>query len=252
MPETYKSITARKNIGLFVFGDHASNYIPPEYDNLGVSGPDLSRHIAWDIGTEIVVRYLCEHFGAAGQLAGVSRLAMDLNRDPNMDSAVPVDSDGTIIPGNQNLTDAERRSRIDKYHTPYHTALSGALADMQSRHDDPLAVSIHSFTSKPDLGEHRLLDFGLLVKHDEPSAAALTEMFMRLGRNFTMAVNEPYSAYDLNYTVDTAVAPRGLRHLAIEINQDLIDTNKKALEIAKILADRMEPIVWKTFRAIGG
>ena len=104
-------------------------------------------------------------------------------------------------------------------------------------------LSIHSFTPKPDFGDHRFTDIGLLVKHDERRAKQFREMFMRLGRNFTIGMNEPYSAYDLNYTVDEHVAPRGLRHLAIEIRQDHIDTDDKARDIATVLADRLEPIV---------
>jgi len=56
-------------------------------------------------------------------------------------------------------------------------------------------------------------------------------------------MNEPYSAYNLNHTVDANVAPRGLRHLAIEIRQDHIDTAEKARDIAQVLAGRLEPLV---------
>ena len=68
-------------------------------------------------------------------------------------------------------------------------------------------------------------------------------MFMRLGRAFTIGVNEPYSAYDLNHTIDANVAPRGLRHLAIEIRQDHIDSDEKARDIAQVLAKQLEPLV---------
>ena len=109
--------------------------------------------------------------------------------------------------------------------------------------DDPLVISVHSFTPKPDLGDVRHVDIGFLVKHDVDSAEQLGEMFMRLGRAFTLGINEPYSAYDLNHTIDANIAPRGLRHLAIEIRQDHIDTEVKARDIANVLADRLEPIV---------
>lgn len=246
MEKPFHKIAATKDVPLFIFGDHASRHIPEGYDNLGLSGEDLTRHIAWDIGTEVIVRRLCEYYGAAGQVAGVSRLVIDMNRDTAMPSSIPVDSDGTAVPGNQDLTNEERQARIDTYHTPYHAALNASL----NAYEDPLVISMHSFTAKPDLGEYRLLDIGLLVKHDEPSAQALEEMFMRLGRNFTLGMNEPYSAHVLNYTIDTAVAARGFRHLAIEINQDLIDTDEKALDMATVLAGRLEPIVNKTFQPL--
>jgi len=239
MSEAYHSIAATKNVPLFIFGDHASKHIPEEYNNLGLSGDDLTRHIAWDIGTETIVRELCAYFGCGGQLAGVSRLVIDLNRELNMPGLIPTESDGTIISANKNLSDTERQDRIERFYNPYHAAIGTEL----DRLDDPLVISVHSFTPKPDLGDVRHVDIGFLVKHDVDSAEQLGEMFMRLGRAFTLGINEPYSAYDLNHTIDANIAPRGLRHLAIEIRQDHIDTEVKARDIANVLADRLEPIV---------
>ena len=76
MSQAFNTIKATKDAPVFIFGDHASRHIPSEYDNLGLSGEDLTRHIAWDIGTETVIRHLCEHFGCGGQLAVVSRLSL--------------------------------------------------------------------------------------------------------------------------------------------------------------------------------
>lgn len=239
MTVPFHTIAATKDTPFFVFGDHASKHIPEEYDNLGLHGDDLTRHIAWDIGTETIVRELCAHFGCGGQLAGVSRLVIDLNRDLDMPGLIPVVSDGSLIPGNEELSDAARQDRIERFYNPYHEALGGALETL----DDPLVLSVHSFTSKPNMGDPRWLDIGLLVKHDEDSAEQLREMFMRLGRAFTIGMNEPYSAHDLNHTIDAHVAPRGFRHLAIEICQDHIDTIDKARDIAGVLADRLELLV---------
>ena len=239
MTQAFHSISAAKTTPLFIFGDHASKHIPSEYNNLGLSGDDLTRHIAWDIGTEIIVRELCAHFGCGGQLAGVSRLVIDLNRELDMPGLIPVVSDGTLISANEHLSEDARQDRIEHFYNPYHAAIGTALEAL----NDPLVISIHSFTPKPKLGDYRLVDIGLLVKHDEESAEQLREMFMRLGRNFTIGMNEPYSAYDLNHTIDANVAPRGFRHLAIEIRQDHIETEDKARDIASVLAGRLEPIV---------
>lgn len=239
MTSAFHKISATKETPLFIFGDHASMYIPQEFDNLGLTGEDLTRHIAWDIGTDTIVRDLCAHFGCAGQLAGVSRLVIDLNRDLTAPGLIPVVSDGTLVSGNENLSDVARQDRIERFYNPYHTALKTALDGFE----DPLVLSVHSFTPKPNLGDYRLLDIGLLVKHDEDSAEQLREMFMRLGRHFTIGMNEPYSAHDLNHTIDAHVAPRGLRHLAIEVRQDHIDTDEKARDMARVLAGRLEPLV---------
>ncbi len=239
MSAPFETIPAMRDTPLFIFGDHASKHIPAQMNGLGLSGDDLTRHIAWDIGTETIIRSLCAHFGCPGQLAGVSRLVIDLNREPDHAGLIPESSDGTLVPANQGLSDAQRQSRIDQFYTPYHTALAATLDGM----DDPFVLSVHSFTPKPDLGEWRMVEVGLLVKHDERSAKQLRQMFMHLGRAFTLGMNEPYSAYDLNYTVDAHLAPRGLRHIAIEIRQDLIDTATKAEDIAGVLAGCLEPLV---------
>lgn len=236
MSKAFHTIVAVRDTPLFIFGDHASRHIPEEYDNLGLSGDNLIRHIAWDIGTETILRYLCEHFGCAGQLAGVSRLVIDLNRTLDMKGLIPEESDGTVVQGNKDLSAAQRQDRIDRFYHPYHAGLNTALDGL----DDPFVISVHSFTPKPDLGVARSVDIGLLVKHDVESAEQFRKMWRR---NFTVAINEPYSAYDLNHTIDANVAPRGLRHLAIEIRQDHIDTDIKAREMAQLLAEHLEPLV---------
>lgn len=236
MSKAFHSIEAVRDTPLFIFGDHASRYIPEAYDNLGLSGADLTRHIAWDIGTETILRYLCEHFGCAGQLAGVSRLVIDLNRSLDMKGLIPEESDGTVVQGNRDLSKAQRQDRIDRFYHPYHAGLNRTLDKLS----DPLVISVHSFTPKPNLGEARLVDIGLLVKHDVETAEQFREM---LAHSFTVGMNEPYSAYDLNHTVDANVAPRGLRHLAIEIRQDHIDTDEKACEMAQLLAEHLEPLI---------
>lgn len=246
--EAFEAIPKTGNEHVFVFGDHASKHIPKDLNNLGLTGDDLTRHIAWDIGTDVIARRLCEVYKCAGQLAGFSRLVIDCNRSEEAASLIVEESDGTVIPGNQNLSDAERENRLNRFHRPYHAQLKRSLDAM----DNPFAISIHSFTPHPKKGEFRLVEIGLLARYDMESAENLRESFMRLGRNFVVGVNQPYSAYVLNHTVDTHIAPRKLRHLAIEVRQDHIDTTEKAIEIADILADRMEPIISGHFVGLGG
>ncbi len=239
MSQAFHMIKAVSDAPVFIFGDHASRHIPNAYDNLGLTGDDLIRHIAWDIGTETVIRHLCEHFGCGGQLAGVSRLVIDLNRDPEAKGLIPAESDGTHIPGNADLSEAQRQDRMARFYTPYHAALGQNLGRLKT----PFVLSIHSFTPKPDTGEARPTDIGLLVRHDAASAKQFKEMCQEISPSFQVDINLPYSAYDLNYTVDEHVAPRGLRHLAIEIRQDHIDTDEKARAIASVLANVIEPII---------
>lgn len=239
MSDPFHIIPSSRDVPLFLLGDHASRHIPDRYENLGLDGDDLTRHIAWDIGTEDVIRGLCNRFGCGGIVAGFSRLLIDPNRSKRMDSLIPEISDGTHIAGNQNLDDAARKERITTLYEPYHKALSQQLNSQNS----PLTVSVHSFTPKPNLGELRTLDIGLLVKHDEGSAQAFKSAIYRLAPRLSVGINEPYSAYDLNHTIDFHVAPRALPHLAIEIRQDHIQSNHGVARFTKLIGNALSQMM---------
>lgn len=243
MQDAFHIISPARDIGLFIFGDHASNHIPTRYNNLGLSGADLTRHIAWDIGTKTIIEELCRHFGCAGQLAGVSRLVIDLNREPDRDTLIPLQSDGTHIQGNQNLSHAEREARKTQIYAPYHAAITAKLDEMTSQENQsPLILSIHSFTPQVKGKPPREVDIGLLVRHDEITAQKF-KAAMEAAYDYDIRINEPYSAYDLNYTVDYHLAPRGLRHLAIELRQDHISTYETARRLAGQLAMVIKPLI---------
>ncbi len=236
MSDPFHIIPAASETPLFIFGDHASRHFPDRYNNLGLTGDDLTRHIAWDIGSEAVIRGLCERFKCGGVVAGFSRLLIDPNRSKRMESLIPKASDGTVIPGNQDVSPEARAERIETLYTPYHGALTDALNQLSS----PLTVSIHSFTPKPNEGEVRDLDLGLLVKHDETTAQAFKDALYRLAPKLSVGMNQPYSAHDLNHTIDLHVAPRALRHLAIEIRQDHIRHDHGVARYVKLLGDALK------------
>jgi len=239
MSEPFHIIPAASETPLFLFGDHASRHFPDRYDNLGLTGDDLTRHIAWDIGSEAVIRGLCERFECGGIVAGFSRLLIDPNRSKRMDSLIPTESDGTIIPGNQNVSPEARAERIETLYAPYH----GALTEQLNKASSPLVVSVHSFTPKPNEGEARDLDMGLLVKHDDGTAQDFKDAIYRTAPKLSVGINAPYSAHDLNHTIDLHVAPRALRHLAIEIRQDHIRHDHGVANYVKLLGDALKQIM---------
>lgn len=236
-------LPAKSHSPVFCFCDHATNHVPAAYDNLGLSATDLNRHIGWDIGAETLTRQFCSTFGAAGLLAGFSRLLIDTNRDLDSPALISEVSDGTTIPGNQNISELERQARIDQFYEPYHQALEQQLDEAQARFIDPLVVSIHSFTPKPEQGKKRSLDIGILWKVDEDIAIRLKAEIQRI-HPYSVALNEPYSALKLNYTMDRHVVLRGLRHITLEVRQDLIDTEKKALLMANLLSQALNYFIW--------
>ena len=235
-------IAARSDNPVFVFCDHATNHIPKKYNNLGLSEHDLARHIAWDIGAETLTRQFCKTYGAAGLLAGFSRLLIDPNRPPEHKTAIPEISDGTLIPGNQNLDEQERQARIETFYNPYHSALENCLDEAEARTKDPLIISIHSFTPEMANGETRELDIGLLWKADKDKAARIKKE-IELVYPYKVELNQPYSALHLNHTIDKHIIPRGLRHTTLEVRQDLIDNEAKALQVAQHLTDALNHFI---------
>src|SRR5580692_10011084 len=107
--------------------DHAGKIIPRRLGDLGVVGAELERHIAWDIGIAGVTERLSAALDATAALQAYSRLVIDCNRDPSWSSAMPTISEHTQIPGNMNLTEADRSMRTGEIFTPYHDRIAGLL-----------------------------------------------------------------------------------------------------------------------------
>lgn len=234
----FTSISGPNN-DVFVLADHASNHIPDWVEPFGVSDADMTRHIAWDVGTETVLRALCEHLSCAGLICGFSRLVIDANREPGTDGSVPVVSDGTPLPANVDLTLPQIQERKERLHDAYQEALGRALDDRP----ECLAISVHSFTPQLQGQPKRTTDIGLLVKDDSETPVAFIRNMAGIDPALQIDVNEPYSAYDLNHTVDHNIVPRGLRHLVIELRQDHIMTDADALRMAERLARAIRPLI---------
>lgn len=197
--------------------DHASNHVPAELNGLGLAASELQRHIAWDIGAAAVTKILAARFGAPAIYSAVSRLVIDCNRHLDAQDLIPEISDGTVVPGNQNLTGASRQERIDRWFTPYHEAAEDVLKDS----NETILVSIHSMT--PALGVNkRPWQIALSACKDRTLADPLLRILREPG-DITVGDNEPY---DLDPAVDYSTPyhalRRGLPHLQIEFRQDEI------------------------------
>ena len=81
--------------------DHAGRAIPRRLRALGLSAADLEKHIAWDIGVGDVARLVSAALDAPLVLQAYSRLVIDCNRDPSVESSIAAISEHTRIPGNE-------------------------------------------------------------------------------------------------------------------------------------------------------
>lgn len=204
--------------------EHASNWIPPEYEDLGLPRAELSRHIAWDIGAAWMARRLSERLDAPLILAGASRLLIDLNRPPGSAGSIPETSETTAIPGNLGLDPAERARREARWFHPFQSAVTGLLDQRAGR--ETVVLGIHSFTPVY-LGQSRPWQAGVLYRRAAGFATWLVE---RLGGTAAgIAHNQPYQIEDeSDYTVPIHGEARGLEAVLIEVRQDLISTVEAA------------------------
>lgn len=198
--------------------EHAGNRLPKTLGTLGLAAGDLSAHIAWDIGAEGVARQLARLIDAPLALQRYSRLAYDCNRPPESPSAIPEISELTTIPGNRNLTAAQRLARVESIYRPFHHGLASVLDRRAAARKATVVLSLHSFTPVFK-GKRRDLDIGILYDRDPALATRLIKEFP----NLAAKLNEPYSAKDgVLHTLNMHAYARNLRHAMVEIRNDLI------------------------------
>ena len=198
-----------------LIADHASSAVPPGID-LGLAAELFDNHIALDIGTAVLTETLAERLRAPAILATVSRLVIDMNRDPAVADVIPAASDGHLIPGNLLLSPIERELRIGAIHAAYHDAIAVEIA----RRRPAMLVSIHSFTPARAAhpGESRPWPVAILYNRD--ARAALTGLAALRRAGFAPGDNQPYSGRDLNYTMDRHAEMAGIPYLGFEVRQD--------------------------------
>lgn len=201
--------------------DHASNHFPPDLLFLGLPEEQRRRHIAWDIGAAEVCRQLSRRLAATAVLGGVSRLVIDCNRALGHPASICPFSDGTPVPGNQNLSAEATARRARLYFHPYHQAVASQLRRVEQAGAVAAVVAIHSFTPRMN-GFHRPWHVGVLWDRDPRLAVPLMQSLARRD-GLCVGDNQPYSGRDdVNHTIRTHGADPGRPHVSIEIRQDLI------------------------------
>jgi predicted N-formylglutamate amidohydrolase len=198
--------------------EHASNQIPKSLGTLGLSNEDLERHIAWDIGAVATSRILSKLLDAPLFLQRYSRLVYDCNRSPESAGAMPELSEIYAIPGNKNLSSAAKLSRVQEIYRPFHRAIEDVLDKRAAEKRETIIVTMHSFTPVYK-GVTRDFDVGFLFDRDNWLANFMLKAFPKEHAR----LNEPYGPKDgVMHTTTLHAAARGLKHVMIEIRNDLI------------------------------
>jgi predicted N-formylglutamate amidohydrolase len=221
--------------------DHASNRIPGALGDLGLPAADRARHIAWDIGAADVTRALTGILDCTAVLSGWSRLVVDCNRLPGDPTFVWRQSDGTPIPGNAGLGEAEIERRRADWFEPYHQAIAQELERLDREAGLAALISVHSFTPMMRDRKPRPWKIGILWNRDPRLAAPMIQLLR--ARGHVVGDNEPYSAKGGDYTLDRHGGADGRPHVEIEIRQDLIAEPQGAANWARELAEVLAAVL---------
>lgn len=204
-----------------LIADHAGQRIPARLADLGLPQDELDRHIGWDIGIAGVAERLSEKIDAFVVLQTYSRLVIDCNRPLQAPGSIVAASDGTRVPGNEELDDAARTARALEIFAPYHACITRELDRRSGQPVAPVLVSLHSFTPVFN-GFARPWHAGVLYHRDARLAHAMLAALLA-EPGLVVGDNEPYAVSDAtDFAIPVHGEQRGLLHVELEIRQDLI------------------------------
>lgn len=217
--------------------DHASNRVPGDVagGDLGLPAADMQRHIAYDVGALGVARAMGEAMDAPVVASQFSRLVIDPNRGEDDPTLLMQVYDGSIIPANRGVDEAEVERRLDRFHRPYHAALAGVLA----ARDAPIIVSVHSFSPQLRGRAPRPWHVSVLYAGDTRLAYPLLAR-LRDEADLCVGDNEPYSGHLPGDALDQHGVGPGRLHVLIEVRNDLIEAQADQIAWGVRLASLLE------------
>ena len=221
--------------------EHATNYMPAEYDVSPADQAFLHMHWGYDIGVFDVVHDLVETLQCQGVLANFSRLLCDPNRELTSPTLFVSEVEGHSLSFNQRLDETVKKHRVKTLYDPYHQAINETLERRMQSGAKPLLVAVHSFT--PDYPDSdRSMDIGVLYDlHDAPAQKLCDAL---TAEQFIVGDNAPYSGKaGMMYSAHVHSQQWGLESLELEIRQDHIDTPEKAKALSVRLARALESLL---------
>jgi len=239
-PPAFQEFRMEGRSDFVVVADHASARIPRRLANLGLPHSELRRHIAWDIGALGVARRVAEALDAPLVAQNYSRLVIDCNRDPKVETSIPRISELREIPGNIGLSTAEIAARRAEIFDPYHRRVRELLNARQAIGQRTILVAQHTMTDVYK-SDRRRMHAAVLYNRDRRFAGAVLEM-LRREQHLIIADNQPYFVSDeTDYTIPHHAEARLLPHVELEIRQDLVADEAGQAEwgerIARVLKD---------------
>ena len=217
-----------KRHSILIVADHASNFIPDEYNNLGLSQELIESHIAYDIGVKQLALELSEKLKAHLVMGDYSRLLIDLNRgimDPTLISSI---SHGIKIVQNYRLSSRDKKFRVNRIYNNYHNTIYKII----KREKINLIISLHSFNPYYKK-KKRNIKFGILSNSDRRYSNIIIEILSKKG--YRVGDNQPYEGNLAGDTMYRHALRNGIPHTLIETRNDLLQSSKKISDISNIL-----------------
>ena len=208
-----------RTANVIVICDHAANTVPPSVagGDLGLPADDMNRHIAYDIGAAGVSNHLGEFLDAPVVCSNFSRLVIDPNRGEDDPTLLMRLYDGTLIPANRHATDDDLNHRLNLCYRPYHSELARLIGER----DNPVIISVHSFTPQLNGRPARPWQVGILSNDDRRLSDPLLDGLTAQSGIIT-GDNVPYTGYLQGDTMEKHALPQNLLHTLIEVRNDLI------------------------------
>ena len=214
--------------GLVLLCEHAGRDVPDAWNRLGLSEEYFSTHFSHDIGAADLTRALSTHLDAPAFLARYSRLFYDINRALRSWDCIRPDMGGIPVPGNQNLTDAERDLRDTLVRKPFDRAV------LRRARKGDVFVGIHSFSRVYD-GWMRETEIGVLRAEGCKHGQAMLDLLRADGR-FVIGDNDPYDLRKVGPgTMSRLQAAIDAEAIILEVRNDIVDTPEGVAKVAACL-----------------
>lgn len=223
--------------------EHASNRVPSQLQNLGLTETQLQSHVAWDPGAFLLAQKLSVDLDAPLIAARFSRLAYDCNRPPQAAGAMPAQTEVCLVPGNAQLSEADRLSRTCEIYQPFHAALSTMIAAKRATCIVPIVITIHSFTPVFE-GTQRYFEICYLHSEDRRLCDAMHDVSTEAS-DYDIRLNQPYGPEDgVLHSIEKQLEDDAFPYVMIEVRNDLLATDSGLREISCFLSKRISMAVY--------
>ena len=221
---------------LLIIVDHANNFIPSKYKNLGLPKYLTESHIAYDLNILNLSKQMNTLLESDIVYGENSRLIIDLNRGQNDPTLIPSISDKKLIPGNIGISSKEFNFRKRKFYNNYHSKIKKIVNEKKIK----LIISMHSFNPYFK-GKKRKTEIGILSNKDRRYSDLLIRQ-MAKSKRYIIGDNVPYKGELKDDTLYKHGLKKNILHTLIEVRNDLINTEIKVNKMSQFIVSSLNTI----------